>query len=89
MIQTPTNTNITGTKTVYSTSLSGNPTTKPVTPFFNMSGTTMKNRIEDGKLTQAVTLFVPVGVAEDLSKTQYLLCGRNKRGVEAIEAVHH
>ena len=78
LIQPPTNTNITGTKTIYSTSLSVNPTTKPVTPFFNTSGTTMKNRIEDGKPNQAVTLFVPVGVVEDLSKTQYLLCGEIK-----------
>ena len=78
LVQTPTNTKIAGTKTTYSTSLSGNPTTTPVTPFFNTSGTTMKKRIEDGKPTQAVTLFVPVGVAEDLSKTQYLLCGETK-----------
>ena len=66
LVQTPTNTNITGTKTVYSISLSGNPTTTPVMPFFNTSGTTMKKRIEDGKPTQAMTLFVPVGIAEDL-----------------------
>ena len=73
LIQPPTNTNLTGTK-VYSTSSYGNSTTKPVTPIFNTSGTTMKKIIEDGKPTQAVTLFAPVGVAEDLSKTQYLLC---------------
>ena len=57
LVQPPTNTNITGTKTIYSTSLSGNPTTKPVTPFFNTSGTTMKNRIEDGKPTQACDII--------------------------------
>ena len=33
LVQPPTNTNTTSTKTIYSTSLSGNPTTKPVTPF--------------------------------------------------------
>ena len=42
LVQLPTNTNITGTKTIYSTSSYGNPTTKPVTPIFNISGTTMK-----------------------------------------------
>ena len=42
LVQPPTNTNITGTKTIYSTSSYGNPTTKPVTPIFNTSGTTMK-----------------------------------------------
>ena len=45
-----------------------------VTAVYNTSGTEMKRRIEDGKPNQAVTLFAPVGVAEDLSKTQYLLC---------------
>ena len=59
LVQTPTNTNLTGAK-VYTTSSYGNPTTKPVTPIFNTSATTMKKRIEDGKPTQAVTLFAPV-----------------------------
>ena len=85
IVQPPTNTNITGTKTIYSTSLSVNPTTKPVTPFFNTSGTTMKYRIEDGKPTQAVTLFAPIGVAQDLSKTQYLLCGEIKKELKLLK----
>ena len=85
MVQPPTNTNITGTKTIYSTSLSGNPTTRPVTPFFNTSRTTMKNRIEDGKPAQAITLFALVGVAEDLSKTQYLLCGEMKEELKLLK----
>ena len=85
LVQPPTNTNITGTKTIYSTSSYGNPSTKPVTPIFNTSGTTMKKRIEDGKPTQAVTLFAPVGVAEDLSKTQYLLCGEIKEELKALK----
>ena len=45
----------------------------------------MKNRIEDGKPTQAVTLFVPVGVAEDLSKTQYLQCGEIKEELKLLK----
>ena len=48
----------------------------------------MKNRIEDGKSTQAVTLFAPVGVAEDLSKIQYTPVWINKRRAEVIEAIH-
>ena len=68
MVQPPTNTNMTGTNTIYSTSSYGNLTTKPVTPMYNTSGTGMKKRIEEGKPTQAVTLFAPIGVAEDLSK---------------------
>ena len=85
LVQPPTNTNITGTKTIYCTSSYENPTAKPVTSIFNASGTTMKKRLEDGKPTQAVTLFAPVGVAEDLSKTQYLLCGEMKEEFKALK----
>ena len=84
LVQLPTNTNLTGTK-VYSTSSYGNPTTKPVTHIFNTSGTTTKKRIEDVKPTQAVTLIALVGVAEDLSKTQYLLCGEIKEELKALK----
>ena len=45
----------------------------------------MKRRIEDGKPNQAVTLFAPVGVAEDLSKTQYLLCGEIKQELKVLK----
>ena len=44
----------------------------------------MKKRIEDGKPTKAVTLFVPVGIAEDLSKTQYLLCAEMKEELKLL-----
>ena len=57
LVQPPTNTNIASSTTTYSTSSYGNSTSKPVTLIFNTSGTTMKKRIEDGKPTQAVTLF--------------------------------
>ena len=45
----------------------------------------MKNRIEDGMPTQAVTLFAPVAVAEDLSKTQYLLCSEMKEDLKSLK----
>ena len=45
----------------------------------------MKNRIEDGKLTQVVTLFAPVAVAEDLLKTQYLLCSEMKEDLKSLK----
>ena len=63
------------------------PTYQTVTPIFNTSGTTMKKRIEDGKPTQAVTLFAPVGVTEDLSKNSVPPMWRNKRRIESIEAI--
>ena len=61
-------------------------TTKPVTAVFNTSSALeMKRIIEDGKPNQAVTLFAPVGVAEDLSKTQYLLCGEIKQELKLLK----
>ena len=45
----------------------------------------MKNRIKDGKPNQAITLFASVGVAEDLSKTQYLLCGEIKEELKLLK----
>ena len=84
LVQPPTNTNLTCTK-VYNMSSYGNPPSKPVTPIFNTSGTTMKKRIEDGQPTQAVTFFAPVGIAEDLSKTQYLLCGEIREELRALK----
>ena len=52
---------------------------------FNTSGSTMKKRIEDGKPTQAVTLFALVGIAEDLSIIQYLLCEEIKEELKPLK----
>ena len=57
MVQTPTNTNTTGTKPTYSTSTYGNPSTKPVAPTYNTSGAWMKKKVEEGKPAQIATLF--------------------------------
>ena len=83
-----TNINTTSTRTIFSTSSSSNTATKPVTAVFNTSGAEMRRRIDDGKPNQAVTLFAPVGVAEDLSKTQYLLyllCGEIKQELRLLK----
>ena len=85
LIQPPTNTNTTANKMVYSTSTCGNPSIKPVTPTYNTSGATIKKRVEEGKSIPAVTLFAPIGIAEDLSKTQYLLCGEIKEEMRALK----
>ena len=85
LVQPPTNTNTTATKTVYSTSTYGNPSIKPVTTTYNTSGATLKKNAEEGKSIPAVTLFAPVGIAEDLSKTQFLLCGEIKDELKALK----
>ena len=85
MGQPITNANTTSTSTIVSTSTSSNTATKPVAATFNTSGTEMKRRVEDGKPNQALTLFAPVGVAEDLSMTQYLLCGEIKEELKLVK----
>ena len=45
----------------------------------------MKKRVEEGKPAQIATLFAPIGVAEDLSKTQYLLCGEIKEELKVLK----
>ena len=85
LVQPPTNTNTTATKTVYSTSTYGNPSIKPVTMIYNTSGATLKKSAEEGKSIPAVTLFAPIGIAEDLSKTQFLLCGEIKDELKALK----
>ena len=84
-IQTPTHTDTTGTKPTYSTSTYGNSSTKPLASTYNTSGAWMKKRVEEGKPAHIATLFAPIGVAEDLSKTQYLLCGEIKEELKVLK----
>ena len=83
--QPTTNTTSFSTRTVFNTSTSSDTTTKPVTAVYNTSGPEMRRRIEDGRPNQAVTLFAPVGVAEDLSKTQYILRGEIKQELKILK----
>ena len=45
-------------------------TTRVVSENYNTSGTMMKKRVEQGLPNQALTLFAPVGMAEDLTKVK-------------------
>ena len=83
--QPTTNTTSSITSTVINTSTSSDTATKAVTAVYNTSGTEMKRRIEDGRPNQAVTLFAPVGVAEDLPKTQFILCGEIKQELKVLK----
>ena len=40
---------------------------------YNTSGSVMRKRVEQGLPNQALTLFAPVGMAEDLTKVQLIL----------------
>ena len=52
---------------------------------YNTSGSEMRRRFEEGKPNQALTLFAPVGMAEDLTKTQFILCSKIKTELKAVK----
>ena len=49
---------------------------------YNTSGKTMRRTIEQGLPNQAITLFVPIGMAEDLTKFQLILCNEIKTEIK-------
>ena len=51
----------------------------------NTSGKTMRRRIEQGLPSQAITLFAPIGVAEDLTKVQLILCKEIKTEIQEVK----
>ena len=54
---------------------------------YNMSGKTMRRRIEQGLPNQAITLFVPIGMAEDLTKIQLTLCNEIKTEIQEVKNI--
>ena len=51
---------------------------------FNTSGRVMK-RIEQGLPSSAITLFAPIGMAEDLTKVQLILCREIRSEVQEVK----
>ena len=60
-------------------------TTRMATENYNTSGSMMKNKVEQCLPTQAKTLFVPIGMAEDLAKIQLILCKEIKTEIQAMK----
>ena len=54
---------------------------------YNTSGKTMIRRIEQGLPNQAITLFVPIGMAEDLTKVQLILCKEIKTEIQEVKNI--
>ena len=54
----------------------------PLYENFNTSGKTMRRRIEQGLPNQAIILFAPIGMAEDLTKVQLILCKEIKTEIQ-------
>ena len=45
----------------------------------------MRRRIEQGLPSQAITLFAPIGMAEDLTKVQLILCKEIKTEIQEVK----
>ena len=45
----------------------------------------LKRRIEEGDPNQAITLFAPIGMAEDLTKIQLTLCNEIKAELKVVK----
>ena len=54
-------------------------------PGYNKSASVLKKRIEAGESNQALTLFAPLGMAEDLTKIQFTLCNKIKAELQAVK----
>ena len=52
---------------------------------YNTSGSMMKNKVEQSLPNQAKTLFVPIGMKEDLAKIQLILCNEIKTEIQAVK----
>ena len=52
---------------------------------YNTSGSEMRRRFEEGKPNQALTLFAPVGMAEDLTNTQLIVCSELKTELKGVK----
>ena len=52
---------------------------------YNTSGSVMRKRVDQGLPKLALTLFAPVGMAEDLTKVQMILCNEIKTELKAVK----
>ena len=52
---------------------------------FNTSGRVMRRRVEQGLPSPAITLFAPIGMAEDLTKVQLILCRKIKSEIQEVK----
>ena len=59
--------------------------TTPLPENVNTSGKTMRRRLEQGLPNQTITLFAPIGLAEDLIKVQLILCKEIKTEIQEVK----
>ena len=71
------------------TTTTGDKTTEgPLLPEnFNTSGRVMRRRVEQGLPCPPITLFAPIGMAEDLTKVQLILCKEIKSEIQEVKSL--
>lgn len=52
---------------------------------YSTSGTELRRRVEQGQPNQTLTLFMPVSMAEDLAKVQFILCNDIKAELKPVK----
>ena len=57
----------------------------PSSEYINTSGKVMRKKIDQGQPCQAITLFAPIGMAEDLTKVQLILCKEIKTEIQEVK----
>ena len=75
------------TTTTTSAKTAGSSTPHPDWKNYNTTGKTMRSRIEQGLPNQAITLFVPIGMAEDLTNVQLILCNEIKTEIQEVKNI--
>ena len=76
------------TTTITTANTADGSTPHPEWKNYNTSGKTTRRSIEQGLPNQAITLFVPIGMAEDLTKVQLLiLCNEIKTEIQEVKNI--
>ena len=90
----PTSSTIAGSTCTMTTCSSAGETTTTITAdgptdpeTFNTSGRVMRRRVEQGLPCPAITLFAPIGMAEDLTKVQLILCKEIKSEIQEVKSL--
>ena len=90
----PTSSTIAGSTCTMKTCSSAGETTTTITAdgptnpeTFNTSGRVMRRRAEQGLPCPAITLFAPIGMAEDLTKVQLILCKEIKSEIQEAKSL--
>ena len=59
--------------------------TRPLPENFNTSGRIMRRKVEQGLPSPVITLFAPIGMAEDMTKVQMILCREIKTEIQEMK----